>query len=119
MEVRNLKIGIWRGECKIEVGIVDWGMGIGIRNSGEEIIVNATRVPPRPIGGSEGRRKAYRVVFWEALERLWGVLGNLFGALGRLLGAYGRLVGPKWPPRWPQEAAKWTQEAARRPPEGR
>ena len=91
-------------------------------------IVNATRIPPRPIGGLEaleslsaGLLGGSEAALWRpealfgssgaALGRFWGCSG---AALGRLWGLIGGLLapsGPKWPSGWPQEAGKWAQEA--------
>ena len=89
------------------------------------IIENATRIPPRPIGGSEGLWEASRALFWGLWGGFvvsWGAFGELWGgsgaALGRLWGDYGRLVGPKWPQvdaRMAPNGVKRFQEAATRP----
>ena len=82
------------------------------------IIVNATRVPPRPLGGLEALESLSTVLLGGSAAALWrpetwwpdmvacntkkphfgrlcAVLRHLLGALGRLWGVSGRLVGPK------------------------
>ena len=87
----------------------------------DRFIVNATRVPPRPIGGYEALEGLFGGLLGGSGAALWRP-GALFGssgaALGRLWGAYGRLVGPKWPQvdaRMVANGVKRPQEAATRP----
>ena len=82
------------------------------------VIVNASRIPPRPLGSSElsenwkardlhvVRTRDYwlTVFLWRSLGASWGLLGASWGPLGALSGASWGPLGASWvpaPPTWP------------------
>ena len=76
------------------------------------LIVNASRIPPRPLGSSElsenwkardlhvVRTRDYwlTVFLWRSLGASWGLLGASWGPLGALSGASWGPLGASWVP---------------------
>ena len=83
-----------------------------------KLIVNAARIPPRPLSGSEGLREACWEACWEALGALWVAFGASWEAFWELRSS----SGGKWAACWHQVAAKMARrgrQKAQESPKGR